>query len=134
MLERLRVAVRPRTPWEAADLGLALLRAQAGPVYRAWLAVLLPLALVLAVACRNSPWMAPLIIWWLKPVLDRPVLHVLARGTFGEPPGLLRTLREAPGYCRRGVAAATSVLDPWIRRQNPTPPGCGRAGRLPIGR
>ena len=106
MLERLRVAVRPRTPWEAADLGLALLRAQAGPVYRAWLAVLLPLALVLTVACRNHPWMAPLIIWWLKPVLDRPVLHVLAKATFGEDTGLAGTLRGLPGYCRKGVAAS----------------------------
>jgi len=42
MLERLRVAARPRTPWEAADLGLALLRARAGPVYRVWLATVLP--------------------------------------------------------------------------------------------
>jgi hypothetical protein len=105
MLEPLRVAVRPRPPWEAADLGLALLRAQAGPVYRAWLTVLLPLALVLAVACRQSPWLAPLILWWLKPVLDRPVLHVLARATFGPAPGVAQTLREAPGYCRRGVLA-----------------------------
>jgi hypothetical protein len=105
MFEGLRVAVRPRTAWEAADLGLALLRAQAGPVYRVWLAVLLPLALLLALACRHSPWMAPLLLWWLKPVLDRPVLHVLAKATFGRAPGLAETLRGGPGYCRRGVAA-----------------------------
>ena len=105
MLEGLRVAARPRSPWEAADLGLALLRAQAWPVYRAWLAALLPLALILTVACRQSPWLAPLILWWLKPALDRPVLHVLARATFGTPPGLGETFREAPGYCRKGLAA-----------------------------
>jgi len=101
----LRIALRPRTPWEAADLGLALLRAQAGPVYRAWLATLVPAALLLAVLCREHPWLAPLILWWLKPLLDRPVLHVLARATFGRTPGLAETLRGAGGYCRRGVAA-----------------------------
>jgi len=106
VFDRLRVAARPRTPWEAADLGLALLRAQAGPVYRVWLTILLPLALVLGVACRNSPWLAPLILWWLKPVLDRPVLHVLAKSTFGETPGLAETLRGAPGYCRKGVVSS----------------------------
>ena len=105
MPDRLRVAARPRTPWEAADLGLALLRDQAGPVFRVWLATLAPLALALGLACHRRPWLAPLLLWWLKPLLARPVLHVLARSTFGEPPSLLRTLREAPGYCRRGVAA-----------------------------
>jgi hypothetical protein len=107
------VAARPRTPWEAADLGLALLRAQAGPVARVWLTLLLPLALVLAVLCRDSPWLAPLVIWWLKPALDRPVLHVLAKATFVDPPSLAGTLRGLPGYCRRGLVA--SLL--WQRFQ-----------------
>jgi len=103
--DRLRVAVRLRSPWEAADLGLALLRAQAGPVFRVWLATVAPLALLLGLACHRRPWLAAFILWWLKPLLDRPVLHVLARGTFGTAPGLVQTLREAPGYCRRGLAA-----------------------------
>jgi len=105
MFDGLRVAVRPRSAWEAADLGLALLRAQAGPVYRAWLGALLPPALVLAVLCRHAPWLAPLILWWLKPLLDRPVLHVLAKAAFGRTPGVAETLRGGPGYCRKGVAA-----------------------------
>jgi hypothetical protein len=103
--ERLRVAVRPRPPWEAADLGLALLRDQARPAARVWLATALPLAAVLVLACASRPWLAPLAFWWLLPLLDRPLLHVLARGTFGEATGLARTLREAPGYARRGLAA-----------------------------
>jgi len=105
MFDGLKVAARPRSAWEAADLGLALLRAQAGPVFRAWLGALLPPALLLAFLCRHSPWLAPLVLWWLKPLLDRPVLHVLAKATFGQAPGALETLRGGPGYCRRGVAA-----------------------------
>jgi hypothetical protein len=105
MFDGLRVAVRPRSAWEAADLGLALLRAQAGPVYRAWLGALLPPALALGFLCRHSPWLAPLILWWLKPLLDRPVLHVLAKAAFGRAPGVAETLRGGPGYCRKGVAA-----------------------------
>jgi hypothetical protein len=104
MLDRLRLAVRPRSPWAAADLGLALLRAEAGPVYRVWLAILLPAALVLALLCRDHPWLAPLILWWLKPALDRPVLHVLATATFGEAPHWSRTLRSGSAF-RRGLAA-----------------------------
>jgi len=139
MLERLRVAARPRPPWEAADLGLALLRAQAGPVYRVWLALVLPLALVLAVACRQAPWLAPLIIWWLKPALDRPVLHVLATATFGPAPGLGATLRAAPGYCRRGLGATLlwrrlaperSLLLPVWQLEQPTGAGFRRRRKV----
>ena len=106
MTEPLKVAVRPRSAWEATDLGLALLRAQAGPVYRTWLSGLLPLTLVLTLACRHTPWLPPLLIWWLKPLLVRPILHVLARATFGQAPGVAGTWREAPRYCRRGVFAS----------------------------
>ena len=106
MLDRLRLAVRPRSPWEATDLGLALLRAQAGPVYAVWLALVAPLALILGLACPRWPWLAPLALWWLKPALDRPVLHVLAKATFGETPGFWSTLRGLPGYCRRGLPAS----------------------------
>lgn len=105
MLERLQVAVRARTPWEAADLGLALLRAWAGPVWRVWAALLVPLGAALLALCHRAPWAAVLIVWWLKPALGRPVLHVLAKATFGDVPGLLETFRSAPGYGRRGLGA-----------------------------
>lgn len=105
VLDRVRIAVRPRTPWEAMDLGLALLRDQAGPAARVWAALALPLLAALALACRRQPWWAPLLFWWLKPALDRPLLHVLAKATFGAAPGWRETFRTAPGYARRGLAA-----------------------------
>jgi hypothetical protein len=139
MLDRLRLAVRPRSPWEAVDLGLALLRAQAGPVCRVWLAMLLPLALILALACPGRPWLAPLILWWLKPALDRPVLHVLAKATFGEAPGVAGALAGLPGYCRRGLAATLlwrrlspdrGLLLPVWQLEAPDGPGFRRRRRV----
>lgn len=106
MLDRVRIAVRPRTAWEAMDLGLALLRAQAGPVAKVWLATALPLGAVLLLACWRHPHWAPLLFWWLLPALDRPVLHVLAKAAFGEAPGWRDTLRAAPDYARRGLVAS----------------------------
>jgi hypothetical protein len=105
VLDRVRIVARPRSPWEAMDLGLALLRDQAGPVARVWAALAVPLMAALALACRRQPWWAPLLFWWLKPALDRPVLHVLAKATFGAAPGWRETFRAAPGYARRGLAA-----------------------------
>lgn len=105
MLDRLKVAVRARAPFEAMDLGLAVLRAHAAPVYRAWLAVFLPVALLVHGLLWRHPWWAALALVWLKPLLGRPVLHVLGRATFGEVPSVPATFRALPLICRRGSAA-----------------------------
>ena len=44
-------------------------------------------------------------IWWLQPALDRIVLHVLAKATFGEIPSLGETLRHSPRQLHRGLLA-----------------------------
>ena len=41
-LENIAVALRPRTPWEALDLGFAMARQWWKPLYAAWLAIYLP--------------------------------------------------------------------------------------------
>jgi hypothetical protein len=91
-LERLSVELRPRGGWESLDLGFQMARAWWRPVWGAWLAVYLPLALVLHLAFRDRLWVAVLVLWWLKPVLDRFVLYVVSRAVFGDPPTVRATL------------------------------------------
>lgn len=105
MLDRLKVEVRARASFEALDLGLAVLRAQAGPVYRVWLATFLPVALLVHALLWRHPWWAALALAWLKPLVGRPILHILGRATFGEVPSLLETLRAFPVIYRRGSLA-----------------------------
>jgi hypothetical protein len=90
-LERLSVELRPRGGWEALDLGFQMARTWWRPVWGVWLAVYLPLALVLHAAFQDRLWVAVLVLWWLKPLLDRFVLHVVSRAVFGAPP----TVRDA---------------------------------------
>lgn len=106
MFDHLGMAIRLRDPWEAVDLGFILLRTHWRPVLVAWLAVTLPLTLALYALCWNQLWVPPLVIWWLKPALDRVVLHVLAKAAFGEVPNLRGTLRQAPKFLRRGTLAS----------------------------
>ena len=84
-LEHLSVALRQRDPWEAIDLGFAMARQWWRDVYGVWLVVLIPLTVV---ACLLLPahW-AGVFVWWLKPALDRIVLHVTASAVFGARPG-----------------------------------------------
>ncbi|HEX6689857.1 MAG TPA: hypothetical protein VF110_01765, partial [Burkholderiales bacterium] len=79
------VALRRRTPWEAIDLGLSMLQQWWRATYAPHLVVgALIAAFSLALAWwLERPWVAILLIWWLKPLYDRVVLHVLSRAVFG---------------------------------------------------
>lgn len=94
-IEDLTVALRPRTAWEAVELGTALTRRHLGAVLRPWLAVTLPVWLALNLLCGliDAVWLAGLLMWWLKPVFDRVPLFVLSRAVFGRAPGTVQTVR-----------------------------------------
>lgn len=102
-LERLSVALRPRNPWEAIDLGVRFALCHARPLYAAWFAVSLPTALLvlllLSLSGHALTW-AGFVMWWLKPLLDRVALHVLSQMTFGETPSVRQTLRALPRLLR----------------------------------
>jgi hypothetical protein len=108
-LDRLAVQLRLRNPWEAIDLGFAMVRTWARTVYAAWLVLFVPLC-VLALLVLPSPW-AVVLVWWLKPALDRVVLHVLAAGVFGDLPRLRDTLRALPRALTPGLIASLT----WYR-------------------
>lgn len=82
--EQLRLALRPRPAYEAADLGARMTQEARRATVRAWL----PLAVGLALACGSTieiaPWLPGLLLWWLKPWLDRGLLEIYARQAFGQ--------------------------------------------------
>lgn len=115
--EDLQVNLRPRSSWEAMELGTALLRRHAGAVWRPWLLALLPLfaALNALAWALGQPWLAWLLLWWLKPALERIVLYVLSRAVFGQAPGRWPPCARSgasPGRCW----AATCRGGGWVRR------------------
>jgi Domain of unknown function (DUF4129) len=100
--ERLAVALRPRGGWEALDLGFQMARQWWRPIWLAWLTVYLPVAALLLLVFDNK-WQAVLILFWLKPLFDRAVLHTLSRAVFGEIPSTMQTLRAAKDWLRPGL-------------------------------
>jgi hypothetical protein len=103
------VQLRPRNPWEAMDLGFAMARRWWLPLWGAWFAVCLPTAIVLSLAFRSSPWLAAVALWWLKPLLDRFVLHVASHAVFGETPGVRSTLAAWREILSPGLIAALTL-------------------------
>lgn len=94
-LETLTVELRPRSPWEAMELGSALVRQHAGAIWRPWLLVTGAVFMLLNLAAWavGQLWLALLLMWWLRPVFDRIPLYVLSRAVFGSVPGTADTLR-----------------------------------------
>jgi len=105
-VEDLSVAVRPRRAFEAVDLGFALLRAHARAVLVPWLLIALPLGALLLLAFWRAPFWG-LFAWrWMKPLLDRVPLHVLARATFSQVPGPVETLKDLVRGPKTGLLAS----------------------------
>jgi hypothetical protein len=109
-LERLSVQLRPRGGWEALDLGFQMARSWWRPVWGTWLAVYLPAAAIVLFLARDHLWAAPLVLWWLKPVFDRFVLHVVSRAVFGAPPTVGEALRAWREILQPGVVAGLTFL------------------------
>jgi hypothetical protein len=84
-VEGLAIALRPRSQSEAADLGLALVRAHAASIWRCFTPVLLGVAVLALCTVDTGGWLPVLMLFWLKPWLDRCLVFVLARAVFGEP-------------------------------------------------
>src|SRR5262245_59498349 len=85
------------------------------PVYAAHALVLVPIALV-AIALGwafDAMWAAILVIWWLQPLYDRVVLHVLSRAVFGEvarPLSVLGAWRDWKGGLLYALTLQRTIL------------------------
>lgn len=115
-LAALAIALRRRSPWEAMDLGLTMLQ-------RWWRAVYAPHSIVcLAVMgaaigvgwLLERAWLALLLVWWLKPVYDRAILHVLSRAVFGELQDTRSVLASALAWLRTGLVPALAIRLVWF--------------------
>jgi hypothetical protein len=109
-LDQLRLALRRRSPWEALDLGLVMLRHWRGPVYRVWFASFVPFALLVIALLWQWPVVATLVIWWLKPFFDRILLKVFAEASFGAAPSLRDVWQALPGLFRHSGLLAGLTL------------------------
>jgi len=107
--------MRPRAPHEAADLGIRLCQTTHGAVYRCYLVVAIPVALLCLSLFEISPWLPTFVMWWLKPWLDRTVLFVLARAAFGQQTTVGDLWREQREVWWRRILYTLTMrrLSPW---------------------
>ena len=115
-LDTVTAEIRPRSDWEAVDLGLAMIRRDFWRCWRVWWLSVLPLVALGGWWLWESPLLWLLLFWWWKPAGSRMVLFEISRRLFGEKPGLKESLREMPrAWTRRffhrfGMAR----FSPWM--------------------
>ncbi len=97
-----RIVLRPRTQAEAMDLGFHLARANWPALCALTLIGLVPAGLVAAIFFTWHPPLAVLCLWWLKPSLDRPLLHLLGRDLIGQSARVGDVLRGWRQWWRGG--------------------------------
>jgi hypothetical protein len=123
-IEDLAVELRPRSGFEAIELGFALSRRHAGLVLMAWLLLSLPVLGLLVALCwpLDLLWLPGLILWWLKPAFARVPLYVYSRAVFGHTPSLGEVLRAQRAFGLRSLL-------PWLLWRRPLP---GRSLLMPV--
>jgi hypothetical protein len=82
-LDRIAIKLRSRNSWEGIDLGFAMAREWFFSLWLLWLCSALPVMLLL-VLLPLPLWLAGLVLWWLKPAYEPPLLYWLSRRVFSE--------------------------------------------------
>lgn len=109
------VVIRPRSAWEAIDLGVLLAKQHAGLLMLSWALLTLPIFALLCVLLWDYPSLAVLIFWWLKPAYERLPLYILSHALFGATPSLKQALKALPSLLKPQLLASLT----W-RRLSPT--------------
>ena len=95
-LDTVTAEIRPRSDWEAVDLGFAMVRRSFWRCITVWwLALAIPTA-VAVVLLWEHPFLLLALFWWWKPAGSRLVLFELSRRLFGEDPPWRAVWREIP--------------------------------------
>lgn len=85
-LNQSRVRFRDRNAWESMDIGLRLFAERKWTYCGVWLILSLPLWTLMGALFWRSPWWAGLLMWWMKPLFEAPMLALLARQYFAPLP------------------------------------------------
>jgi len=97
----IRIPLNARGPWSAIDLGCTLARRWWLPLFLVWLIPSMLVYWVLMLAFSDIPWLALLVVWWLKPFWDQLNLYMGSRLIFGQKVSVIETLKSAPSVVKK---------------------------------
>lgn len=95
--------IRPRSPYEAIDLGTTMVREWWKELWLIWFSVSLPFALLFWFALYDYRSWTILAIWWCKPLWETPLLHFIAEKLFNSETSAKDILRRTPRLLSRDI-------------------------------
>lgn len=113
-IDALQLRMRPRSPWEAADLGVRLCQRHWRDLAACHATVTLPLLALCIASGEIAGWLPMALLFFGKPWLDRTSLFVLSRAAFGQ-----RTRPSDLWQAQRHVLWGQLVLTWTWRRLSP---------------
>ncbi len=115
-LDTVTAEIRPRSDWEAVDLGFAMVRRDFWRCLIVWWLALGAPVLFGCFLLWNYPMVFLVLFWWLKPVGSRMVLLQVSRRLFGEQPSWRAIWKALPGaWIRRfGYRMIVARFSPWL--------------------
>lgn len=115
-VDNLDVQLVARTPGEAQDLGLQLLRRHAGATFGAAALVMAPIWGSLLVLGIGRFWLTLFAVWWTLPIISRVTVHVLSRAVFGGTPTVVQTVAALPTIFDRSLIETLTWRRIQLRR------------------
>lgn len=114
-VESIALQLRPRSMSEASDLGVRLVQANARSVWSSFTPVWAAVTLIALAFGSVAAWMPALILFALKPWLDRTLLFVLSRAVFGTPTRFVDVWRAQRTVWWQQLLATLTLrrLSPW---------------------
>ena len=114
-VDAIRLDLRQRSMFEAADLGVRIVSAHLRTVWASCAPVYALVLLIAASALGLGTGWAVLALIWLKPWLDRSILFVLARAVFGEETRFADLWAARRAVAWEGLLGALTIrrLSPW---------------------
>ncbi|GAA6186554.1 MULTISPECIES: hypothetical protein [Aliiglaciecola] len=111
-IDNLTLEIRPRNSWRSFDLGCRMALRWYRSLISFWLVVTLP---IFVLACAIDIVWGVVAFWWLKPLYERGLLHILSRQVFGETVTAKDAIRAWPRLLKKQWFASIT----W-RRLSPT--------------
>lgn len=127
-LDRLIIETRVRSGWAAIDLGMTLGRLFWLRSICLYLLLALPVYALISLLSDDWVYLAYVILWWMKPLFERPILFLLSRELFAEPMSFSQVLRAfklwlKPGFfwiiTLRRISSARSMYAPITLLEHP---------------
>ena len=93
-LNKLIVQTRVRSGWSAIDLGFSLARVFWLRACCVYLIAIMPIYALTLLLDKQHIYLPYLILWWFKPIFERPILYMISRELFSESMSIKRVFSD----------------------------------------